>query len=645
MENPAPSPAAPEVKTNTPPKEALSPQKMEELRQKQQQKLVEGLGIEARLKMGGMSAQLERERKEHFHEEMVPYLNKEYLLDNGISEDDPNFDKYMELLREGSINVFSRYGDTWHVNPAVDSDGNSLPSQKETYTEAWETKFGPETDPNEEKIDELSRDVSQCAQKKYAAFARRMRSSVFNRKQKKELDEAYQAAETDYLDKLKELRLLHMEEQRKSLRAAHIPEEEINEAINRELEYNFSIRLKFDDESQRKVMLAEGGFWARKLERFANMSTKKKVIFGLGATALGAGLGLGGALLVGATGGAAAMLIGGGLASFRGGRTYATTYSRLYANKQQPEKLRFKVDENLNPEDALELALARLKDESRQEIKSGDKAKRRAVMFAVGSVALGAWGGDVLAWIKDHLTMDSPIKLNGIKAPVQPHPDRAEPDLAPEPTTPQTPPPLQPEHPTEARIIHTDEGLYSTFDQLQSIPKSDYGELLQRVGPQLAELDNGSGRPFAYEIRGEAGNWGIRMTPDGVFPEEALEVIRQTQEEITAEHAADGGSTITPIDVIQPNDVAASSLLETASEIKPGTGGEQFARNLGLTPQAWYDNLQPFIADQLTENKSEYTKFFYEQGDKVYLKAGHISDKTMADLVNHLKTTGVRVPA
>jgi hypothetical protein len=84
-----------------------------------------------------------------FYQTGIGEMNDRYLNDVRIDPFDPRRDDYLALLNRYSIKSPDEQalmtgqvlGDTWEVNPMTDAAGNRLPSERELYTEEYNTLF------------------------------------------------------------------------------------------------------------------------------------------------------------------------------------------------------------------------------------------------------------------------------------------------------------------------------------------------------------------------------------------------------------------------------------------------------------------------------------------------------------------------
>ncbi len=187
----------------------------------------------------------------------------------------------------------------------------------------------------------------------------------------------------------------------------------------------------------------------------------------------------------------------------------------------------------------------------------------------------------------------------------------------------------------EAQAIHGGEGLFSVFDQM-GVPRADQPELLQKAGPKLANLYDSNGRPFAYLINGEQGNWGIRMTPDGKMPAGTLDMIQQTHQEMIGARAPEVTPplSIEKIDVITPDEFADNPALDELTNITV-EDGRAYAEGLGFNPDAW-----DMVQHQMI---NDYPDSFEQLGggrvgiNTDALQDGKLPDEVAAALFNRLE--------
>lgn len=371
------------------------------------------------------------------------------------------------------------------------------------------------------------------------AFAERMRAPTFNKTKQAELQAVFEAADAEYLAAVKEYEAAMIGHDR--VRAEHSShkvendgtltrtkeDDAIEAELNEALSGRINARFADDEQGRLDAMLEQGGVRAKLLNKFANLSTGKKIAVSVGASLVLVGAGAGAAVVAGAVGVAAGGAGAAALVAGRFGRGYAARLSQLYANRDAESLPQFEAEPASNQTDALAAAEAFLKNQAEEEIKSGDKIKKRAVYAGVGAVALGGalgYGVGVASdWVSDRPSgwvggkigdaiQDSFAGGDGDPAIGT--------DFAPAPPAPEVVTPVV-EYDSDALTIDKGEGWYQTFREM-GIPKEDWSSLLKEVGPKLpddiAYLDSGS------------GEWRISMTPDGKMPTEALDAIREAYE-------------------------------------------------------------------------------------------------------------------
>ena len=232
--------------------------------------------------------------------------------------------------------------------------------------------------------------------------------------------------------------------------------------------------------------------------------------------------------------------------------------------------------------------------------------------------------------------------------------------------------------------IKPEEGFYQTFLDLDNagynIPEKDWGPLLEKVGPKLAELKI-NGVPFAYDMGN--GEWGMRMVNNGAMPKEVLDIITDTHDQMTgvttppsvpvevptptaqlpitevAAHAPDVGGASTGVEALMepinmrgvdalmskvgdilPSEVAGNFQLERLTEVVPWMDPQIIAERMGISVDAW-DKVEDYIAQQITLNGDKqylYANVFnVDTQGQVHFITNKIPDATLADILNQLR--------
>jgi hypothetical protein len=610
-------------------------------------------------------------------------------------EDDPTLAKKVAYIRQYSYDKMSE--DDW-LYDRVDNDGTIHPSGRRKVKEDFkhETKTDEpvddkEAEPTEEekakaeeeakakeeaekaaelaaerdkKIEALDKELKKAQGIKHTAFAKRMALGFFKRgKKRKAVQEEYDKAEAEYHKILGELELLRMDKHEAELAESGFlgPREE---EMNGKLEERFGALMKSDDEAQREALLKAGGWKAKLMEKYINMNKRKKVMFMLGAGAVAAGL----TVLSGGIGGVAGLFLGVGAGGLRSVKGFYLARSRLYEKKNGDGPAFSLEDKSVDRKEALRLALERMKGDSLEDIKDGDKKKKNAVLFGLGAAAIGS-----AATIGVGLATGFPPKPHGFPGGIigdildgpdsVPAPEKPEvsswsldtSDMAP--STPTVSPEMIPTD----MSLRDGAGLYEQFGKIPGIEKEHYHDLWKAVGPDLAaQVQNGYGQPFAYEMNGVPGNWGIRMTPDHQMPQEAVDIITSKYQEMFGTPTGTGGvseaiqnsdaitlneadarglENVIKMDTITPEAVAEQTgLMEKLSYATPNLSGERFAQHIGLPTSAW-EGLQEYMTTQIEGNNRLYADYFYVGGDGDVRFTGYgdkLRPETVADMLQHI---------
>ena len=266
------------------------------------------------------------------------------------------------------------------------------------------------------------------------------------------------------------------------------------------------------------------------LDKYANLSTKKKVALsiGAGAVALTAGAALA------TVGGAAAVTGGVVLTATKVGKTYFQQRSKIYskdAAKDVPKAKAYTVDssgEVVKRTGSARQQIISAKDtvQATREsaIKDADRNKKIAVGLAgVSALLIGGGiatkavehGDDVRSWFENQkdanisdtkvtVPSDAPMQIDSLEMPQIP---------APEPNIESSA-----DFSVDASTVVAGEGWYQTFTEL-GIPASEQPALLQKIGPALQE------QGWAYPMAD--GTWGISRP--GTLPSNVLELVQNSR--------------------------------------------------------------------------------------------------------------------
>ena len=630
-------------------------------------------------------------------------LIEEYLKHRGVKKDtDPDkYDEYSKFLRERSVDVMPKT--LWEngdpdddtsiseraktllevnakytskttessppVPPPVETTPPPEPEEEPAPGDKGEKK-SPELEAVLKAIDDLEKELPGVREARHAAFGARMAVNTLRFRKKRKLNREFKEAEELYLEKLRELQLsrysaLQIEKIETTGEVNLSAEEE--EAFAKDLEAQMKTTFTQDREAQRKAIVEHGGLKAKLLEKWANMSTKKKVVLGATAGLILAGSGFGLTVLAGAGGGALAAGLGAGLAGLKSVRAWATVESGVYAKhkKKDSEGMGIERKKGERSVDYLFNAVFAMRIKAEKEIKSADRRKNMAAVMGLGAGALG-FGAAV-----HFMDMaDSAPKFWGGKigegvagSPDTPEVPPAElewkVDVAPTPEMSFSP---------EASQIFAGDGGYDLFNRMD-IPQEHWGQLWDKVGPDLANVKMSNGVPFGYQMPN--GEWGVHMPPvqgEGV-PRGALEMIASKHQELfgTNPGLPNGGAvevvsaqhplpptldhsplTASDVDVLQDTlreggtlDAAAINahpeVFNKLSYVGKGLDLHTYTTQaLGL-PDRWAGDVEAFVATQLEDNNRDFSSVFDRvNGEVVFRGSGKIPPEVLARLFNSI---------
>lgn len=648
---------------------------------------------------------------------------REYLIDKGAltSEDDPaTFAKGVAYVRYHSIDNMSE--DDW-LYPKVGDDGELQPSgrrlviadyaKKSSEATPIDPEDGKDKDPTEPTPEEAKKDeeptepepkpeevkkeeeppapktfeeISAIVDKdpaiiaaranvnnlrsELAALSAKRQGRLFNRKSGN-LQEEYDAKRAAYETALNELIKLELSAER----TAGLERDEEQERV--EVAFRLIDQFKkLQTESVEHLMNTKvGGF----VKWMTTGGTFKKILKGV---AVGAGVGVVGAAITAFTLGTGLGALGAGVAT---GAAMAGRFARGFAMADNrggrgmdvvdsegrdsafSKELITKTGKDKDTSQTVDAAHRILMEKFEADTKKEQGKRKKSTAIALGSIALGS----VLAYGVNEIADHHYGHIKGMYDSV--HSGDAE--FKPGPANVI-------EHPTKTVIpermfgidamrIDPGEGWYQTFMDL-NVPQKDWPALLDRVGPQLQGVKV-DGMDLAYRMPN--GEWGIRMTPDGMMPKEALTIIANGHDQMTgistapapievpasapatpnipvaqpevpagapsAEviSAADKGSiaNVLKMDVIRPSDIsgpAFDKITHVASWYEP----EWIAQKLELPASDWR-RLEDFIAGQVKGSNALYSEVFNvdARGYLHFNNVSEIPDTTMADMLNQAK--------
>jgi hypothetical protein len=669
----------------------LSPEGVAELRKKQNEIIENG---RAALGFGALD-QAEVDAADAESYKKFGDLRDEYLKEFGIADDDPNKANYNRFLEKYSVDNMSNQD--WNVGtPTASGDPATSGREKATaaynavvngayqenadFDEAhpeWKEKSEKATKEKEEaekaaaerdkKIEELEKKLEKVKGLKHSAYARRMLVGWAKFKKRKAAQAEYDKAEADYHAVLADLESHRTDKHEAELAEAGFlgsREEEVND----ELAKRINALMDSDDEAQKDEVLRVGGWKVKTKEKIANMSRRGKLVFTIGAAAIG----ITATIATGGVGGGLGVLLAGGLGLGKATKGYFLASSRMFKEKQTDGPRFVLTDKKVDRKEAIRLGLEQMKADSAKDIEDGDKKKRNAVFVGLGTAALGSAatlgvGGYLTNFIKKPFGVPGGLvgdMLDGSDSvPTPEKPDIPSWSLDTSDMAPSTPS-VSPEMIPTDMGLRDSAGLYEQFGKIPGIEKEHYHDLWKAVGPELAaQVDNGYGQPFAYEMNGIPGNWGIRMTPDHQMPQEAVDIITSKYQEMFGTPTGAGGvseamqnsdavtlteadarglENVVKMDTITPEAVAEQTgLMEKLSYATPNLSAERFAQHIGLPTSAWegQGGLQEYMTTQIEGGNRLYADYFYVGGDGGVRFTGYgdkLNPDTVADMLQHI---------
>ena len=491
----------------------------------------------------------------------------EYLVQQGIDSSSANYANIRKLYRESSIDNIR--DDVWYASPAARGDNfSNKVSDRDRVISAVSNELGRGASDNVE-MESTNERLTQLHRAKQEAFVDKLRGPAFGRK-KQELEEAYKNAELAYMVALTRQNKQFLLDKRAELEAAGKAGDELESELREIAEGEASRLAKEDKNEQHRMLVEKSGLMGKFLENWGNLSGKKKVAaaLGLGAVSLIAGAGMG--LAAGVAGG----LIGAGVASAAGGvlarglgaaRIYQLRKAELFKTPDEYDQLELSDDDKFESLHLKQRAF--LERISREQLENGDKIKKRAVLWTLGTVAVGGVagvaahaiadsgaldhvpGGQIQHWLEgrgaNHLDGggsggDRKVGFGDYRVEVEPGrgiPPVDEGGIAPESGVSRSEAIEQyiNQH-EQASVIDSGEGWYQTFQELGVAPEN-YHDLLQQLGPELQNITH-DGMNIAYWDE-NAQEWYMNMTSDQKMPSEALRLI--------VERAQDNGYLESPL--------------------------------------------------------------------------------------------------
>ncbi len=462
----------------------------------------------------------------------------------------------------------------------------------------------PEDEVDDSETEITPEELEQLRNAKREAFVARMKGPVYDKKKKQELDDAYKEAEQAYMGALTEQNKKNIEEKQAALIARGVTGPELIKEL-KEYAKTMAERIQEQEfQSQHDLFVKESGPLGKMMEKYADLSWKGKLGYGalIAAGTIVVGFGLGALTgLIGGAVGVAGLTMGSGavMRVWGAAKTYQLRKVELYRSPTTVPK--FELGDGDDTDTMHVQQQAYLEKNARDQIEQGDKIKKKAVKWAIGTVALGAlstgagiamhvaadggswdhvWGGGtqhVLEQPLNHGTtttsgnMENPFEAHGIpdKSQIQIKlPPEAAPPEAPGPEVVPSPPvttELWNGAPTE-RVLQK---LYSGLSERDSY--LDINKLYDKFGPNGVFSDTG-GNPIRLSEHSPNNIWIMQRSG-------TVELTPQAQ---------------AYLDQLHGHTTGGASAVETAAKLSgnvtptgaTGTNAAEVASNLGanVTP-------------------------------------------------------------
>jgi hypothetical protein len=626
---------------------------------------------------------------------------KQHLKDNGIEEDDPKYAEYEALLRDSSIDKID--DDEWkpEVLPAgtagpVRQSGRSLvyDQVRSTYGTATPAPAVPAPTAPTVPLDvpKTTAEIKGVVDALPEIIAARTKVNIL-REELAELSAKRQRRLFSRSNTLYEFddKVDQYEEAVNELAKAELKAEKDAGKERDETEERFAAALKLVDNYRQLQELSVDKLKKTKVSGFIRFMTS-------GSTGMrmlkGAGLGIGFSLLAGtvvaATGGAA------GVGLLTGGGIVASRFARSYARFDNEDNRGLKIaDASLDTEvvdksgatgkdsdETIELVNKYLLDQLERDMVNEQDKRRKATTKAMAMVAVGSLAGEALHYGHD---LYASHHAHGVDSSSGKTGNGSGPNTDPGAGgKPEVPAPASHDYLDDAgaHIMSNGEGLYQTFHEM-GIPQKDWPALLEQAGPKLHDMQV-HGHSLAYRMPN--GEWGLRMTADGTFPQQGLDVISNTHDHITGvvtdnasnhvtDHMSDRATEVAPhnhatldtdtsdasaadadmttevpvahnmIDsvldkpVVNPSDISGNPTLSQLTHVIPNSHASYLSDKLNLRPTEWQP-VEDYIAHQTSQHRPLYDNVFQVTDNGVVeFKTNTLPPATMADIITHIPTS------
>ncbi len=333
-----------------------------------------------------------------------------HLATSGLEESDEEAVKLGRRLRGMSFDRMNtrrwKYGDwvdrsdrTKGLKPGTSGESRVRNLQlaftgRDLEEEAREAAYAAEDEEHRESGPPTPERLLELRKAKHDALVNKLKGPAFGKK-RKQLQAAYEAAEADYLAAYMAFSKATLDDKKAELVSGGMSEDDAQAEVAAFMKSSTERTAKEDRDLEHKLLVEKSGWLGRQMERYANLSKGKKVLVGLGLSGLALASGVGVGVLAGMAGG----LIGAGAATgasvglLRGWgamRTYHLRKAELFKRVDSvPEMTVTSSDMG----DLLDTQKNYLHGLSSDVLQNGERIKKRAVVWTLGSVAVGGAAG------------------------------------------------------------------------------------------------------------------------------------------------------------------------------------------------------------------------------------------------------------
>jgi hypothetical protein len=692
--------------------DALQIYSIESLRDQQSDTLTQAL-VQEEINLGRSLTDAEKDAIRNTEYAKYDTEVENYLKTHGIDSSHPNYAAYSDKLKQLSIDKVPP--SDWNVSPIDPNDSsNFLPSPRDLAMNDLATNFAAPVVPTpspippvpsvppipmspptsgstaptganpaaQSPLDEARAKLAGITAKRQAGL------NILNREKRKA---EFRESQNDYARQLKDL---VRDELQREIAAGNLADE---------ADQRLHVAARLMDSYKALQEATNEAMENTKMTKFIRFMTSggtvMRIIKGAGLGVVVGGVGL---AVTAATGGASVVV---GAAT---GATMASRLARGYAafdagagrgvKVKEPdsaaklEALQESGADNVSADFAINMLSVYLLNEQEKDTNDQIKKRRWSAGKAAALVVIGAGAVEGLRYgydfASDYLNK-SPSTGGGATQPEgtggsTPSPEDSgsgtgdthtekpggsgHPSEKPGGAAPEAPKSI--EYNSDAMTISNGEGFYQTFQEMD-IPQKDWAELLDKVGPELHDMQV-DGHSLAYRMPN--GEWGIRMTADGKMPEGALDAITKAHDQMTGHvtggdvsgtEASPGGggiesstettpdastakapetAAVNPPDVsgimnqtsISAADIEGNSAMEAITHVSPNFSPEGLGQRLNLPASEWL-RLQEYIVAETQDGNKLYTTIF-RVNENGYLRftGNHIPAGTMADMLMHI---------